>query len=256
MMKTELPRLNARQVTSPDSPAPADPGKRALLLMLAALPAACVNTPTNGSRGNLLPGPATPPTMRPPQVGQEWVYVVRNVYNHETVDTLTEKVLEVGERIRIGRVSHRHGRLPDEIQGPWGQIRQDPHWSPTPVFTKPVPLWPLQLKAGWASHFREQYEVLDHSGFNYFWLLNMKVEDWEEIDTPAGKFRTLKFGNLINYQSDEVVFRLDSNRKETIWLVPEIGRWALRRSSGSYFIEDRGGEMQEDSLEWELLSWK
>ncbi len=229
--------------------------RRSLLLILATLPAACV-TPLSGPRGTPMSGPSVLPTVRPPEVGQEWVYELRNVYNQSTLAMITEKVVAVGEEIRIQRTSSSNGALPDEIQRPWGRILQDSHWSPTPRFSTPLPLWPLELKPGWSGHFQSQYEVMGHPGFNYYWILNMEVAGWEEITTPAGKFQALKFSNKINYQSDEVIFRLYSDRMETIWLVPEIGRWIVRRSTGRYFIEDRGGDMWEDYFEWELLSWK
>jgi hypothetical protein len=241
------------------SPQPAVPEvdlrKRTLLLFLATLPAACA-TPVPNPRETSVPGPAVMPSMRLPQPGQEWVYTLTDVYSGQDRGVLTEKVVSVGDKIHIQRSSDIAGVLPDEIQGPWGMIVQDPHWSPVPLFTNPLPLWPLELKAGWSSQFHDRYRVLHQSSFDYDWLLSMTVEGWEDITTPAGKFRALKFSNKINYQSDEVVFRLTSERTETIWLVPEIGRWAIRRSEGSYLIENRGGDIREDFLEWKLQSWK
>ncbi|MDE2260310.1 MAG: hypothetical protein KGK17_08315 [Betaproteobacteria bacterium] len=203
-----------------------------------------------------MPGPSVLPKVRPPEVGQEWVYALRNVYNQDALGVITEKVVAVGDKIRIQRTSSKIGALPDEIQGPWGMILQDSHWTPAPRFSTALPLWPLELRPGWSGHFRSQYEVVGHPGFNYYWILNMEAVAWEEITTPAGKFQALKFSNMINYQSDELIFRLYSDRMETLWLVPEIGRWIVRRSTGRYFIEDRGGDMREDYLEWELVSWK
>ncbi len=76
------------------------------------------------------------------------------------------------------------------------------------------------------------------------------------MTVPAGKFRALKFTNHIRFQSYEFYYRLSSERTETLWMIPEIGRWAVRRSDGVYYIEGHGSRMREDDLEWELQSWK
>ena len=230
--------------------------KRTLLLFLATLPAACATSSIPSPKEKLVTEPAVIPAMRPPQPGQEWVYTLTDVYSGQDRGVLTEKVVSVGDKIHIQRSSDIAGVLPDEIQGPWGMILQDPHWSPVPIFTSPLPLWPQEMKPGWSRQFHDRYRVMNQSNFDYDWSLSMTVEGWEEITTPAGKFTALKFANKVNYQSNELVFRLTSERTETIWLVPEIGRWAIRRSEGSYLIEDRGGDIREDFLEWRLQSWK
>jgi hypothetical protein len=189
------------------------------------------------------------------QLGQQWVYAVHNVYNQELVDTITETVVEVGTRIRIQRISKKSGVLPDEIQSPAGMIVQDPHWSPVQNFLTAVPLWPLELKSGWQGEFRSQYEVIDLPSYDYYWLLHMKASDWEQVSTPAGPFRALKIDNQINLESDDFS-RFSNERMETVWLVPEIGRWALRRSTGHYYNQNIRGIAHEDYLQWELQSWK
>ena len=40
------------------------------------------------------------------------------------------------------------GALPSEIQQPWGRVLVDPHWSHVQVYETPIPLWPIQLRAG------------------------------------------------------------------------------------------------------------
>lgn len=228
--------------------------RRSLLLMLAALPAACMTRPLQGPQGIPVPGTVAL-AIRPPKVGQEWIYAVRDVYNRNFLGTVTEKVASVGDQIRIVRTSPTLGTLPDEIQKPWGMILQDPHWSPAIRFTTPLPLWPSVLQPGWKALFHDNYEVVSQPGFDFWWQLIMTAMGWEEITVPAGHFKTLKYANQIHFQSDDMVYRLDSTRRDTVWFAPEIGRWVVRRSSGFFLIEDRGGEMREDNWEWELQSW-
>jgi hypothetical protein len=228
--------------------------RRSLLLILATLPAACV-APLPNPRSAPVPGPTVPPKMRQMQLGQQWVYAVRNVYNQELVDVITETVVEIGTQVRIQRISKKTGVLPDEIQSPSGMIVQDPHWCPAQIFLTALPLWPLELKPGWQGQFRSHYEVINHPGYDYYWLLSIKASDWEEISTSAGHFQALRIGNHINFQSDDFS-RFSCERMETLWLVPEVGRWALRRSTGTYYNETNRGVTQEDYLQWELESWK
>jgi hypothetical protein len=73
-------------------------------------------------KGVVEPQPQPTPIVRAPKVGQEWVYQVRNVFNQEAVDVVTERVVSVGEQIRISRSGAKAGPLPDEIQSPWGYV--------------------------------------------------------------------------------------------------------------------------------------
>ena len=103
--------------------------RRLLVFLAPALLVACISgQPYPASTP--LPQPVNPPKVRAPQVGQQWVYNVRNVFNQELVDIVTERVVSVGPQIRIERSGLKAGPLPDEIQQPWGYILQDPHWNP------------------------------------------------------------------------------------------------------------------------------
>jgi len=120
-----------------------------LLLMLAVsiLSVSCISSKPYPS-GQELPQPTTAPVVRPPKVGQEWVYEIRNVFNQEVVDVVTERVIAVGQQVRIQRSGVKAGPLPDEIQEPWGLVLQDPRWSPPQKFQNPLPLWPEKLTVG------------------------------------------------------------------------------------------------------------
>ena len=231
--------------------------RRIALLTLPVLLAACISSqPFPQGIAELQPQPI--PQMRAPRVGQEWVYQVRNVFNQEIIDTITEKVVSVGNEVRIARTSAKTGSLPDEIQSPWGFVTQDPHWRPAQIFTKPIPLWPPQLSAGWNGFFTTQYQVLSYPDGKYYWGLGMTALQWERIKTPAGEFLALQVHNdMPNFVSSDV-FRLGNERQEDLWIAPEIGRWVIRRSFGRYITAGVywPNAYWEDYLQWELISWK
>lgn len=231
--------------------------RRIIFLCLPALLVACIPTQPY-PQGVAVPQPTPLPIVRAPKVGQEWVYRIRNVFNQEIVDTVTEKVVSVGSEIRIARSGIRAGPLADEIQSSWGMIIQDPHWNPVQQFSKPIPLWPAQLQVGWNGFFTTQYQVLSQPYGNYYWGLGMTATQWERIKTPAGDFVVLKFHNeMPNFVSSDL-FRIGNQRQEDLWFSPEIGRWVIRRSSGRYITAGVywADAYWEDYLEWELISWK
>ena len=124
----------------------------ALLILLVG----CISS-QSFPEGPALAQPTPAPVVRAPKIGQEWVYQVRNVFNQEIIDTVTEKVVAVGDVIRIQRIGVKAGPLPDEIQSPWGFVLQDPHWSPPQKFQQPMPLWPTQLQSGWNAFYKSRY---------------------------------------------------------------------------------------------------
>jgi hypothetical protein len=231
--------------------------RRVCLIALGALPSACI-TPIPYPASTAGAVPVIAPQMRLPKLGQQWVYAVRNIFNQETVDTVTETIVQIGEQIRIERNSQKFGPLADEIQGPWGKIIQDPHWQPAQKFIKPLPLWPEKLELGWSGFFRDRYQVLGYPDADFAWLVTITAVAWEKIRTPAGSFLALKYSSDSPYFESNDVSRLANLRNEETWLVPEIGRWAIRRSMGRYLLGGMiwTGSFWEDYLEWELQSWK
>jgi hypothetical protein len=231
--------------------------RRILVLLSPALLVACIAGqpyPTSTP----LPQPTNPPKVRAPQVGQQWVYNVRNVFNQELVDIVTERVASVGPQIRIERSGLKAGRLPDEIQQPWGYVLQDPHWNPPQKFLKPIPLWPEQLVPGWSGFYRDRYQVVGYPDNDYYWGLNITALQWEGVSVPAGQFPVLKYQNEAPFFTSNDFSRVANYRQEDVWFAPEVGRWVIRRSSGQYLWAGMfwGNALWEDYLEWELVSWK
>jgi len=208
--------------------------------------------------GVVLSSPEATPKVRAPKVGQEWVYIVRNVFNQAVVDTVTERVVAVDKEVRIERTGVKAGRLPDEIQSPWGFILQDPHWSPPQLFQQAIPLWPEQLTPKWTGFYRTRYQVPAYPSSTYYWGLNITAVQWERMSVPAGQFLTLKYRNVAPYFESNDLFRVTNYREEDMWLSPEIGRWVIRRGYGRYITSGVFwvDAYWEDYLEWELVSWK
>jgi hypothetical protein len=195
------------------------------------------------------------PVVRPPQVGQEWVYVKKDVFNGKILGIITERVTNVGSSITIDR-SEDGNRLPGEIQSSWGFVTTDPQWPQLIAFNPPLPLWPLELSSTWSKQFNTKYNIVGYPEGRMGWQEYMSVHGWERITVPAGTFIALRFQSLINFENSDpnIVYCI---RKETVWFAPQIGRWVAREASGSYQITGEPGVViPEGSYQWQLTSYK
>jgi hypothetical protein len=233
------------------------------MLKLSAALAALLLTACLGSVVHIpktpIAAPVSIPVVRAPAVGQQWVYEVRNYFNGELVDVVTETVVEVGPKVRIARHGKKMGSLPDEIQEPWGMNLQDPNWTPPQRFIKAVPLWPEKLIPGWSGFYRTRYQVVGFPDNDFYWGLNIDAKSWNRVKTMAGEFDALHYVNTADYFESDDWFRMASSRSENAWFVPEVGRWVVRERFGEYLWMGAGGwseSLKENYFRWELVSWK
>ena len=249
--------------------------RRYFLLASAALSVGCTMRRPEGARQD-----ASAPTARPPAVGQSWRYTKRDIYTRAIVDYEIAHVSAVGRTIDIDLRSEAakgrntdakwgtawlrkyiprrelpEGPLPSEIQAPWGQVLVDPHWSQVQVYETPIPLWPAQLAPGWKTHFNTKYKTPSNEN-GLPWDQTMAAHGWETVTVAAGQFRALRFTNNVNFKSADFS-RENSQRKETIWFAPEVGRWVARESTGFYYMEDSSVDTpyDEPGFRWELTEW-
>jgi len=229
--------------------------RRIFITSAAFVPVAC-SVPLSYKHGLPVAQPRPLPTIRPPQVGQEWTYIKKDVFNGKTLDIVNERVSSVGSLIRIDRTTSDGERLPSEIQTIWGMVTTDTQWSRLLNFSTPLPLWPLELSSSWSKQFNTKYSVAGYADSKLNWQEYMSVQGWEKITVPAGEFIALRFQALINYESDDPN-KVDCIHKETVWFAPQIGRWVARESSGSYQLQGQmGAAILEGSYEWQLTAYK
>ncbi len=229
--------------------------RRTFITAAALAPAAC-GVPLSYERGTPIAQPNPLPLIRPPQLGQEWSYIKRNVFDGKNVGLVQEQITSIGETIVIGRTDANGDRLPDEVQAPWGMVITDPHWSRTLHFNPAIALWPQALSSTWNKQMESKYTFAGYPKAMNDWQLYMSAHGWEQLTVPAGSFITMCYHNLIHYQSDDDN-KMACIRKETLWFAPSIGRWVARESSGSYQIRGEvGPAILEDAYQWQLISYK
>ena len=233
---------------------PMNLSRRTFIATAALAPVACGGLAYEHGIPVVQPNPL--PTVRPPQVGQEWTYTQKDMFNGQTLAVIQERVASVASMITIERSTANGYELPNEVQSSWGMVAANPQWSRLLNFSPSLPLWPEQLSTAWAKQFNTKYSVSGYPESKMNWQEYMSVHGWEKITVPAGEFIALRFQNLINYENEDPT-KVNCIRKETIWFVPQIGRWIARQTSGSYRIFGQiGAVLLEDSYQWQLTSYK
>lgn len=192
--------------------------------------------------------------IRRPEVGQVWVYQVRNLYNNLIEDEITESVIQTAPNIKIERISKKYGTLTPEIQSATGMVLSDPYWSPAVNFSVSKPMWFDSMVND--QDYRSSYRVDEGSGF-YSWSSHFKMLGNAIISVHGETYQTVKSKESIQFISSD--FSQKNNiRVSVVWLVPSIGRWAMREVHGAYDDTNsgRGADRYESSLRYELTSWK
>jgi hypothetical protein len=245
--------------------------RRFFLLSSAALTVGCSSRPAVET--------AAAAPLRQPAVGQSWRYSKHDQLSGTRLADEFDRVAAVGSTVEIissneapkdapdssshwgAEILHKYvhekplGALPSEIQRPWGMVLADPHWGQVQVYKTPIPLWPGQLRSGWKTHFMTKYKTPTNQS-ELLWDQTMRAREWQTISVPAGQFNTLRFTNMINFASSDKS-RANSDRQETLWFAPEVGRWIARESAGSYYQDNSAVDTpySEGSFRWELLEW-
>ena len=228
--------------------------RRTFITSAALAPVAC-GVPLSYERGSPVGQPNPLPVVRAPQVGQEWTYVKKDVFNGKILGVIRERVARIGSSITLER-SEDGSMLPNEIQSPWGFVSVDPQWPKLMNFSPALPLWPVELSGSWSKQFNTKYSIAGYPDGRLSWQEVMSAQGWEQITVPAGQFIALRFQTLINFESEDDN-KVNCIRKETAWFAPQIGRWVARESSGSYQIKGQiGAVINEDSYQWQLVSYK
>ena len=247
--------------------------RRDFLYLAAAASVGCV------ARGVDAPTPGgAAPVVRPAAVGQSWRYAKHDYITGQVVDTQIDQVSKIGQSVEVESRSETAEERPVtypswgesswqkympagaariggpiEVQSPWGTVAIDPHWSEMQAFEKPIPLWPSELRPGWSTVVSTYYKI-PGSEEAMPWQQTMHAQRWESVTVPAGHFMALRFYNIINFRFSVFAERTAARRIEHLWFAPEIGRWVMRESVGTY-REQLRTDVNESNYRWKLLSW-
>ena len=194
-------------------------------------------------------------TLRAPAWGQEWAYGKYNVYNSELLATELHRVQRMATEVVVDIRSPTGVLLGVERHAVWGQLLQDPAWDLTQRFERAVPLWPASLALQAREFINTRYQ--SESGSFFYWVqVQTTVVAWERLSLPIGAFDVWRIERFIRLSHPDVT-RLETVRRDTLWLSPEIGRWVMRETVGQYRVPGgrKSNWFNEDHFRWELQSW-
>ncbi len=194
-------------------------------------------------------------SVRKPAVGQQWVYNVRDLYNNLVIDTITETVASVTPVIEIKRESQKNGQLTSEIQSSAGLVVRDPYWNPPVNFVGPMPMWPQSSDK--SQTFVTSYKTGEDNVSTYHWSSTITFIGAETLNLDGKQFNTLKSTDWIYFISNDFS-RHSSLRQSTTWLAPDVGRWIIKITEGSYLDNNTGigNDRRESMLQYELVSYR
>ena len=230
--------------------------RRNALLAVIALPAGCAIQPLAPFTVTAIPAPAAPRALRAPLVGQGWTYRQLNFFNSSVVDVIQETITSVAPSIVVHRQAASGAILPDERHAAWGQLLRDPVWDYPMNCETPLPLWPAPLAVGANRAADTRYRM--DGGSVRFWInVSCTVRGWERVTVGAGTFDTLRVERLIRLDHQDPT-RVETVRRDSLWLSPEVGRWVARETSGEYVLQGSSrmwSSSAEDHFHWELTAW-
>lgn len=222
---------------------------------LLALPAGCAFQPLPPLHTEPAAAPARRPDLRPAAVGQRWRYRRYNGFNSALLATEEDEVMAIAPRVQVRRRSDATPTVLEELQQPWGQVLRDLSWDHVQNYEQAVPLWPADLGVGARSTLNTHYRI---DGFSYrYWIsVHTTVRAWERLQLGADTHLVLRIDQYIRLQHHDFS-RLQTTRRDTLWLAPEIGRWVAREVSGEYLVPSAPGSYRglEAHHRWELADW-
>jgi len=197
-----------------------------------------------------------PLNIREAKVGQSWKYLKINQFNSDPVELIEDEItaLENGQII-ISRKGQKSQNLGNEVQSPFGKLLSDSDWDSNQTYQSAIPIYLDLNQINLSSTIQTSYQV-GNSSYRLPMAVTIRQLGWESITIPSGTFTAMKIEKLIRFQHNDST-RLDSTRVDRYWYSPEIGRWIVRETSGTYFTMagPRRNDMKEDFLRYELQSW-
>jgi hypothetical protein len=232
--------------------------RRSALLAAIALPSGCAIHSLPPFAITAIPTPSGSGSLRAPRVGQRWTYRKLNFFNSSLVEVVQETVASAASTVDVTRRADSGAVLADERHAVWGQLLRDPAWDYPMTFEAPVPLWPASLVVGERTIVNGHY-LMDGGSFRYWIQVSCVVRGWERVTVGAGTFDTLHIDRLIRLQHHDFT-RVDTLRRDTMWLSPDVGRWVARETSGEYRQAGNSRWLldysKEDHFHWELTAWQ
>lgn len=196
------------------------------------------------------PAPANTDCVAKPKVtvGDRWVYRTINLYNNEETSQFEQRTTTVnGDELQLdqtivsskGNVNVGSTNTRNADRSTW-TFRDSRIFDGMYVFLA----FPLEVGKTWKNEYQRRR---GDSGVTAF-SSPVTVEGWEDVQVPAGKFRSLKIVHSGNYSTQNGSASWTGRSTETVWYAPEVKKFVK-----SEFIETpQGNRIRTELVEYEV----
>ncbi len=181
------------------------------------------------------------------KVGDRWKYQVTNIYNNQVTSKFEQKITNVnGDEIKLdqttfsspedsaGRVASR-----DANRATW-TFPDRRIFEGSYVFLD----FPLEVGKTWKNEYQRNR---NEGGGTTAFSSPVKVEGWEEVEVPAGKFKALKVVHSGFYNSKTNTGAWTGRSEETVWYSPDVKKFVK-----SVYLDPGGDQRRTELVEYEV----
>lgn len=182
------------------------------------------------------------------KVGDRWVFKTTNLFSNEETSRYEQKITEVKEdevkldqttissrnAASVGRVLHRKA---DQSTLTYSNPRI---FEGKYVFLA----FPLEVGKTWKNEYKWKRTDSGTTSFSS----PVKVEGWEEVQVPAGKFKALKVVHSGYYSAQSSGNSWSGSIIETAWYAPEVKRFVKYESIDT----PQGDQIRTELIEFEV----
>lgn len=232
--------------------------RRTLLLVpLLALLAGCASGPQ--------PAPGDAPKLALPTVGEVWRYRELNGFRNEPVADIRYTVtradadgIDLAVRVSGSPLSGLREGQTERYARAW-DVLEDAVYERPRTYQPAMPLLRVDAPPGVRVDDHTSVERPPQRGIEN-WTTLSRFAGWETVTVPAGSFRAARYERFSSY-FDAEVFRWRTERRETLWYAPEVGRWVRRQLTGTWTRPpwQRGRRfevLRDDWIVWELTGYE
>ncbi len=182
------------------------------------------------------------------KLGDRWIFKTTDLFKNEElsrfeqrISAVSESVVNIDQTTTYSSKGANTGRVSKRTANPLTWTFQNSRiFEGKYVFLA----FPLEVGQTWTN----DYAFKKNDGSEVRFSSPVKVEGWEDIQVPAGKFRALKIVHSGFYSIRGTQQFWQGRAAETVWYVPEVKKFVR-----SDFIDTPGGDqVRTELVEFEI----
>lgn len=183
------------------------------------------------------------------KVGDRWMYRVVNMYNNEATSEFEQIITEVnGDEIKLDQKTFS-SNAGDNVGSVARRKADRATWTfpDSRIFEGSFVFlaFPLEVGKTWKNEYQRRRNDSGTTAFSS----PVKVEGWEEVEVPSGKFKALKVAHSGFYSTKILSGAWNGRSAQTVWYSPEVKKFVKLEFDDS----DKGGnKTRTELIEYEV----